>query len=161
MTVPGLLPPRCPLTHAGVTLRLECIFPGDERKGLVPAYHFRIINEAAEDVGNISFRVDDTPHLIHFAGHIGYAVDPPHRGRHYALHACRALAPFVAEVKGSAIITADTDNIPSLRTIERLGCQYLGNSPDPASVPKISRGCPLKRRYRWTPRSSDPTEESS
>jgi RimJ/RimL family protein N-acetyltransferase len=57
----------------------------------------------------------------------------------------------VAAVSGSVIITADVDNIPSLRTIERLGCECLGDSLDPLAVPRISRGCRPKKRYRWTP----------
>jgi tagatose 1,6-diphosphate aldolase len=143
------IPP--PLGHAGVTLRLETLFPGDKARGLVPSYHFRIINEDGKDVGHLNFRIEDTPHIIHFAGHIGYAVRPQFRGHRYALRACQAVAPFVAQLRGSVIITADTDNLPSLRTIERLGCEDLGESPDPQEVPRISRGCRQKRRYRWTP----------
>jgi tagatose 1,6-diphosphate aldolase len=145
------LPVPPPLSHAGVTLRLETLFPGDEAKGLVPSYHFRILNEDNKDVGHLNFRVQDNPHILNFAGHIGYAVRPQFRGHRYALRACRAVAPFVAQVSGSVIITADTDNVASLRTIERLGCECLGESLDPKEVPKISRGCRLKMRYRWTP----------
>ena len=64
----------------------------------------------------------DSP-CVYYFGHIGYHVDPPWRGHHYAARACALLAPLIAVAgKSSVVITADPDNFASRRTCERLGC---------------------------------------
>lgn len=57
---------------------------------------------------------------VYYFGHIGYHVDPPWRGHHYAARACALLAPLIAVAgKSSVVITADPDNFASRRTCER------------------------------------------
>ena len=45
-----------------------------ESAGLVPYYHFRIIDVDGTDVGHINFRVGDTEHVRVSAGHIGFEI---------------------------------------------------------------------------------------
>jgi len=49
------------------------------------------------------------------------------------------------------VVTADPDNLPSIRTIERLGARFLEEIPVPPHEPAFSRGSLRKRRYLWTP----------
>lgn len=130
------------------------LIPDDPEKGFVPAYHFIIRNAAGKEAGHINFRVGGTEHVIRVAGHIGYEVQEKHRGHHYALKACRALAPWIAGFGTEVIITANPDNIPSLRTIETLGATFIDEVDVPQDDPHFLRGSLRKRRYRWLPGSA-------
>lgn len=84
---------------------------------------FDIIDlDTLKKAGEIALRVGDDESLF-YLGHIGYHVDPPFQGRHDALRACQLCLPIFWEMKmRSLVITTDEDNIPSIRTCERLGC---------------------------------------
>jgi len=146
----GVPPPPARLGFREVKLRFAEFVPGDPERGFVPYYHFRI-EVGREDVGHINFRVEDNEHIRMTAGHIGYEVRPEWRGHGYAGQACRALAPFVRQLRPDVIVTADPDNIASLRTIEGLGAQFLDEVPVPAFEPAYGRGSLRKRRYLWVP----------
>jgi predicted acetyltransferase len=152
MTWTQTIPPGAPphLSYAAATLRFSHVGAGDPERGLVPFYHYRIF-VAEMDVGHINFRVGDTEHVRLCAGHIGYGVFESFRGHGYALQACRALAPFVREVSPEVIITANPDNHASLRTIERLGAQFLDEIPVAEHDPHYAHGARMKRRYLWSP----------
>jgi tagatose 1,6-diphosphate aldolase len=134
-----------------VSLCFVRMLPGDRTKGLVPAYYFRILAADGAVAGHINFRIGDTPHVRICAGHIGFEVNPPFRGRHFALHACRAIAPLVRQLYPAVIITCDPDNLASRRTIEALGARFLEQVPVPPDDPHYARGSREKRRYEWTP----------
>jgi predicted acetyltransferase len=138
------------LTYGAVTVRFSHLWAGDPRQALAPFYHYRIF-VAGLDVGHINFRVGDSDHVNLYAGHIGYGVAEPFRGRHYAYQACRALASFVRSVLPMVIITADPDNCASLRTIERLGAVFLDEIEVPENDPHYATGSRVKRRYAWSP----------
>lgn len=72
--------------------------------------------------GEIALRTGDCRAMF-YLGHIGYHVDPPYRGRNFALRACSLCLPLLAELGHSSfVITTDEDNLPSIRTCEKLGC---------------------------------------
>ena len=139
------------LRSGPVRLVFDRVVTPPPRGGLVPFYHFRILNEADEDVGHINFRVGDTRHVILYAGHVGYAIREEYRGRGFAYHACRALASFVREHYDRVIVTADPANKPSLRVIAKLGAVFLDEVDVPADDPAHAAGARRKRRYAWTP----------
>lgn len=143
--------PPADLGHGQVRLRFVAILPGDDARGFVPAYHFRILNGEGAEVGHIHFRVGDTEHVRISAGHIGFEIRPDFRGRGYAGEACRALAPFVRSLRASVWITCDPDNKASARTIERLGATFVDEVAVPAHDPHFQRGSRRKRRYCWAP----------
>lgn len=143
------IPPSLP--GQGMYLRYEKTVAGDDSQGLVPFYHFKIINSADIVVGHINFRVGDTPHILNTAGHLGYVVLPEHRGSGYALAACRAIAPFVRRHYDSVILTVDPTNASSIRTIEKLGAEFLGEVDVPENDPGYATGARRKRRYAWVP----------
>ena len=74
--------------------------------------------------GEISLRLGESPAMF-YLGHIGYHVDVPYRGNHFAQRACVLCRPFLLECgMQSAVITTDDDNIASIRTCEGLGCEW-------------------------------------
>ncbi|MBE5778613.1 MAG: GNAT family N-acetyltransferase [Clostridiales bacterium] len=97
--------------------------------------------------GEIALRIGDGPSLF-YLGHVGYHVDPPYQGRHYAYRACRLVMPvFKAFGYSTFVITTDEDNHPSIRTCERLGCVLESTVDVPlwcSAEFQISR---RKRRY--------------
>jgi tagatose 1,6-diphosphate aldolase len=138
------------LAGEGIFLRYGKTVPGDESQGLVPCYHFKIVTLAETVVGHINFRVGDTPHVRFAAGHIGYEVEPEHRGHGYALAACKAISPFVRRHYEQVLLTVDPSNGPSIRIIEQLGAKFLDEVEVPANDPAYIRGARRKKRYCWT-----------
>lgn len=128
--------------------------PGDEGRGIVPAYHFlmRLLpphRSPLPIVGGMSLRIGSTPDLERHLGHIGYHVFPPARGRHLAERACRLVLPLAARHGLSTLwITCNPDNAPSRRTIERLGAVYVDTVDLPETHVLYQRGERQKRRYR-------------
>jgi len=137
--------------YAGVTIIFNRMTDGDEVHGFVPGYHFKIINNLDEEVGHLNFRVGDSEHIRLAAGHIGFEINERHRGNGYAANACLALARWVSEVSGAVLITTDPDNLPSIKTIERIGGTFLDEVDVPQGDPHYSRGSIRKRRYQWKP----------
>lgn len=144
------VPPET-LSFGEVSLRFVNVVPDEESRGFVPFYHFRILTVDGSEVGHINFRVGDTEHVRVCAGHIGFEILEPFRGRGYALQACRAIAPFVRSIYDAVTITCDPDNRASMRTIERLGASLIDEVAVPPHDPHYQRGSRSKRRYRWTP----------
>ncbi|MFN7163012.1 MAG: GNAT family N-acetyltransferase [Pseudomonadota bacterium] len=78
-------------------------------------------------VGQINLRLQEAYALQRFAGHVGYEVDPEHRGKRYAERACRLLWPLMrAYGFTEVVITCLPDNAASARTIENLGGVFTG-----------------------------------
>jgi RimJ/RimL family protein N-acetyltransferase len=149
--LPHPLPePSLSLSFPPVTVLFSKILPGDAVRGFAPSYHCRIF-VGRVDVGHINLRVGDTEHVLGCAGHIGFEIAPPFRGRHYALSACRALAPFARSVREELIITCDPENRASRRTIKLLGAVYMDEVSVPSHDPHHSRGSTRKLRFRWRP----------
>lgn len=138
------------LRFEDVELQFDCLTVGDEERGLVPGYRFGIHGENGLRVGRIHFRVGKTRHVQMYAGHIGYEIEPEFRGHGFARKACLALAPFVAEVSGEVVLTANLDNAASLRTIEQIGAEFLDEVDVDPDDPHYDGGKNVrKRRYRW------------
>lgn len=89
----------------------------------VPTRFMRIRHAATgEELGTINLRLGGGDHLERYAGHVGYAVDPAHRGKRYAAEALRQLVPLARELGADALwITCDPDNLASRRTCELAG----------------------------------------
>jgi predicted acetyltransferase len=143
--VPSCLPGQI------ISLRHQATVPGDDSQGLVPFYHFKIVDIADNIVGHINFRVGDTPHVRLAAGHIGYEIVPEHRGHGYALAACKAIAPFVRKHYKEVLLTVDPLNRPSIRIIEQLGAKFLDEVEVPANDQAYLKGARRKKRYLWAP----------
>lgn len=106
-----------------IRLVLERAAPGDKEKGWVPAYHFAICDPEGNKMGVCDLRLGHNE-LLYFGGNIGYRVEAPYRGHHYAAKACRLLFSLAKQHEMEyVIITCNPDNIASKKT-----CEYLGGT---------------------------------
>ena len=133
--------------------RLEKGFdPGDEDGPQSPAYYFWMHQRGAVEypiVGAISLRLGRGVNIERVVGHIGYHVYPFARGQHYAERACRLLIPLARLHRLIPLwITCNPENIPSRRTCERLGAEFLDIVPVPPNHPLHARGEREKCRFR-------------
>ncbi|MBQ8954876.1 MAG: GNAT family N-acetyltransferase [Clostridia bacterium] len=115
-----------------IKLALDHTTQGDPKKGYVPAYYFNICDAKGQVMGRCDLRLGYSERL-YYGGHIGYRVEEPYRGHHYAEKACRLLFQLAKRHDMPyLIITCNPDNLPSRRTCERLGGQLLEIAELPA-----------------------------
>ena len=101
------------------------------------------------EAGRISLRLGESEGIYYF-GHIGYHVDPPYRGNHFARRACALLRPLMESAgKSSVVITCDPDNWPSRKTCEGLGCVLERTVNVPSRFQARYEISPVKCRYVW------------
>ena len=122
----------------------------DSDMGFGKTYDYIILPHGQKrEAGRISLRLGESP-CVYYFGHIGYHVDPPFRGRHYARRACALLRPMAeAAGKRSVVITTDPDNIPSRRTCEGLGCVLERVVDVPKEIRSRWEISEVKCRYIW------------
>ena len=113
------------LKNDEIMLVLDHTAEADPVKKYVPAYYFKICDREGRPMGVCDLRIGYNNNL-YYGGHIGYAIDEPYRGHHYAEKACRLLFEL-AKKHGMAYlyITCVPENAPSRRTCERLGGELL------------------------------------
>lgn len=124
--------------------------PANPVKRYVPAYEMQMRHTGyAESAGRINLRIGNPPDLVQYGGHIGYGVEPAHRGRHFAARAVRLLLPL-ARRHGmtSLIITCNPANIASRRSCELAGAQLLEIVDLPPTTELYARGERRVCRYR-------------
>lgn len=106
-------------------------------------------HQKGKEIGRISYRDGESLGIYYF-GHIGYHVDAPWRGHHYAMRACRLIEGEIRRGgKSSVVITCDPDNEASRKTIEGLGAIWESRvtvDPGLRSRFEISK---VKERYIW------------
>lgn len=124
--------------------------PGDPVANHVPAYKFEMRRAGVpQKIGQVELRVGDTQHIVMYAGHIGYGVNPEHRGHGYAARACRLLLPLARSHGIKTLwLTCTPDNVLSRRTLERLGAQYVETIDLPENTDMYQRGRRQVCRYR-------------
>lgn len=141
---------RPAMTDGVIDLVPIALYPPDSDMGFGVCYDYIIApHGTSREAGRISLRLGESP-CVYYFGHIGYHVDPPYRGNHYALRACRLLQPLMLEKgKRSVVITADPDNFPSRRTCEKLGCTLERTANVPEEIRSRWEISPVKCRYIW------------
>lgn len=104
-----------------IRLVLEKTVEADPAKDWLPAYHFAICDLNGVKMGACDLRIGHNE-SVYYGGNIGYRVEEPYRGRHYAGKACLLLFEL-ARRHGMEhlIITCNPDNWPSRKT-----CEYAG-----------------------------------
>lgn len=103
----------------------------DLPNGFNPYYIYLMVVDGHE-VGKIVLR-EGTDEEMYYSGHIGYSVYEEYQGHYYAYQGCLLLRTCVE--KAELIITCDPHNYASLKTIQKLGCEYV----ETARVPKTYR----------------------
>jgi predicted acetyltransferase len=124
--------------------------PPDPAMGFGREQIWRItLHNQRGEIGQISYR-DGESRCIYYFGHIGYHIDEPFRGHHYARRACRLLKrEILAAGKNSVVITCDPDNLPSRKTCIHLGCLWEGDTDVPPDLRKKYDISARKCRYVW------------
>jgi tagatose 1,6-diphosphate aldolase len=114
----------------------------------VLTYRFDICVQG-EKVGNATLRAGSNEYLDRYAGQIGYGVDYPHRGKHYAARACRLLF-HLARCHGmkQLWITCNPENVASRRTCELVGGEMVDIVDVPEDIDIYREGDRQKCRYR-------------
>jgi predicted acetyltransferase len=115
-----------------------------------PTYRFHMRRAYdAERIGRIELRLANTEDILLYVGHIGYNVDAPHRGHHYAARACRLLMDLARRHGYTELwITCDPDNIASRRSCEIAGADFVSIVAVPEDHPFYKAGSQAKCRYR-------------
>ena len=102
-----------------------------------------------QEIGQISYRNGESPGVYYF-GHIGYHIDPPWRGHHYAARACGLIAGEIRRGgKSSVVITCDPDNAASRKTCEALGCLWESEVDVDPELRENFEISARKERYIW------------
>lgn len=141
---------RADFTDGVIDLVPTWLVPPDEDMGFGDCWDYIIApHDVRREAGRISLRLGESP-CVYYFGHIGYHVDEPYRGQHYARRACELLRPLiVAAGKSSVVITCDPDNIPSRRTCEGLGCTLERIVDVPRAISSRWEISDVKCRYIW------------
>lgn len=106
-----------------IFLQLERAAEEDAVKGWVPAYHFNICLLDGTQVGKIDLRIGHNQKL-YYGGNIGYRVDEPYRGHHYAAKACKLVLELARKHDLEYVyITCNVTNEASAKT-----CEYAGGA---------------------------------
>ena len=109
------------LFRSEILLMLDKKVEGNREQRWLPSYHYTICDKAGHKMGNCDLRIGYSKGL-YYGGHIGYRVEEPYRGNHYAGKACFLLFQL-AKRHGMdyLIITCNPENMPSRKT-----CEYAG-----------------------------------
>ena len=133
--------------------KIQDVTPPDQT---LKAFYFNMINvDSNLKMGGINIKAGYTQNIEKFRGNIGFAVDEPYRGNHYASRSCKLLVPIIKLLSLNPIwITCDVDNVASMKSIESIGAIYIetttiSDSDDNAQYYPI--GSRSKRRYKWEP----------
>lgn len=79
------------LRNEEIYLKLEKTSSGDKVKRFVPAYYFIICSVIDDkEMGKCDLRIGYNEN-IYYGGNIGYNIEEPYRGHHYAGKACKLL----------------------------------------------------------------------
>lgn len=131
-----------------IYLKLDKTVLGDPEKGWVPAYFFDICLLDGTDVGDINLRIGYNE-KTYIGGNIGYRIEEPFRGNHYAAKACKLLFELAAKHEmNRLIVTCDPINIASARTIEKIGGEFLEIAEIPEDNEMYAQGKRFVRIYR-------------
>lgn len=151
------------LVDGDLRLRLHGTLQGDARRGIVPEYIFDMVravepggpdgpggpDRPATVMGRLTLRIGHTEHIEKYAGHIGYSVDPPYRGRRLAARSCLLILPLArAHGINPLWITCNPENAASRRTCEIIGSTLVETVPIPPSDPLYRWDTKWKCRYR-------------
>ncbi len=137
-----------PLVDGEIEVVVVKTLPAEPERSWLPAYVFDM-RVGGRKAGGLNLRVGNTDDVITYCGHIGYSVQPEHRGNHYAERACRLVLPLAkAHGLDTIWITCDPENAPSRRTCERLGAEMIEIVPLPGHHDMYQRGLRQVCRYR-------------
>ena len=136
------------LQDGEIMLRLRETKPADPVRGRVPAYLFDICLLDGTKVGVCDLRIGHTQGL-YYGGNIGYEVDAPWRGHHYAGKACKLLLKLARRHElGYVYITCDPANTASAKACEYAGGRLIAIADLPEDNDMYLQGARQVKVYR-------------
>ncbi len=138
------------LTDKEIDLILYKKVPGAYERFYVPSYHFKIKRHLSQiEVGRIDIRIGYNENTF-YGGNVGYEIYPPFRGHYYAAKACKIIQK-VGKMHGMEYlyICCVPENIPSNKTCQKVGSQYLGNFQIPLHNDMYAMGLRTINIYQW------------
>ena len=108
-----------------IFLKLTKTCEEQPEKRWLPAYYFDVCLLDGTTIGKCDLRIGHND-KTYIGGNIGYEIDEPYRGHHYATKACKLL--FRQAKKHHLdylIITCDPSNAASYKTCENAGCIFV------------------------------------
>lgn len=132
-----------------IFLRLTKTCDAQPEKRWLPVYYFDICLPDGEKIGHCDLRIGYNE-KIYIGGSIGYGIDEPFRGHHYAAKACRLLFRL-AEKHGldHLFITCRPENTASAKTCENAGGKFVETAPVPEDNEMYADGARWVRIYRF------------
>lgn len=110
------------LSDGEIDLKISGKYFGDEE--MLPFYYYDIFLKD-RFIGRISMRIGSNFHS-YYNGNIGYEIEENFRGNNFAFKACKLVLPIAkAHGMNEIFLTCDENNIPSYKTIEKLGGELL------------------------------------
>ena len=139
------------LSDGEIQLVVRTKHPVDKIRGYLPVYQFDILLPGKMDpIGFVSLRIGNTKHVVMYAGHIGYRIYKQYRGHQYAAKACNLVKQVAIDHGLKTLwITCNPDNLPSRRTCEILGSEFVEIVDVPEDTAMYREGDRQKCRYRW------------
>jgi predicted acetyltransferase len=139
------------LSDGEIQLVVRNKHPVDRLRGYLPAYEFDIrLPGRNEPIGFVNLRIGNTEHVVMYAGHIGYRIYENYRGHRYAAKACNLVKQVAIDHGLETVwITCNPDNIPSRRTCEIVGSEFVEIVDVPEDTAMYREGDKQKCRYRW------------
>ena len=118
-------------------------------KQWVPAYYFDICLLDGTKIGYCDLRIGHNT-KTYIGGNIGYGIDEPYRGHHYAAKACALLFRQAKKHKmDHLIITCVPTNTASARTCELAGGIYVETADIPEDNEMYAEGKRQVTIYRF------------
>lgn len=133
------------LINDEIYLQLDRTTEGIPEKQWLPSYYFSICLLDGTPIGKCDLRIGHNER-VYYGGNIGYGVDAPYRGHHYAGKACRLLLELA---KKYVYITCNVTNKASAKTCEYAGGQLVAIEEVPEDNDMYRDGIRTVKIYRF------------
>lgn len=136
------------LSNQWVTLKPKRFFSDKYNGEMIRNYTYEIIStQTGALVGYCDLR-DGDANALYYLGNIGYNIFRHHQRKGFATQATFLLLELAREIGLKKIcITCNTDNLASIRTIEKCGFNYIESVSVPADEPLFHQGDYFKHIY--------------
>ena len=138
------------LTDGVIRLELTETCAGDLEGDRPPSYAFHVCSlREGQKVGGIRLRIGTNAYIKLYAGQVGYNISEAYRGRRFAARAVQLITQLAKRHGMSELwITCDPENIPSRRTCELAGAEFIEIVDLPPEIDVYAEGERRKCRYR-------------
>lgn len=132
-----------------IMLRLVRTVGEQPEKRWLPVYYFEICLPDGTKIGYCDLRIGHND-KTYIGGNIGYGIDEPFRGNHYAAKACRLLFRLAKKHALEYLtISCQPSNLASARTCELAGGTYVETADIPEDHEMYAEGKRKVRIYRF------------